>query len=143
VKDVMVTFFWMGVNLAERNHGGDAQEEGKIILKYIVRKYVIRLQNVSDISYRQLPYLRESNAHLNFQNLETKKKYLLANVMCIGKKCTLYNNEFLLRIQFYKNALFFDKLIISYTLTRKKAQKHTTVEFNFTKKKHYSLINFY
>jgi hypothetical protein len=43
--------------------------------------------------------------------------------MHIGKKCTLYNNGFLLRIQFYKKALFFDKLISSYTLTRKKAQK--------------------
>jgi hypothetical protein len=30
------------------------------------------------------------------------KKYLLVNVMHIGKKCTLYNDEFLLRIQFYK-----------------------------------------
>jgi hypothetical protein len=55
--------------------------------------------------------------------------------MGIGKKCTLYNNEFLLQIQFYKRTLFFDKLISSYTLTRKKAQKHATLEFNFTKKK--------
>jgi hypothetical protein len=44
--------------------------------------------------------------------------------MRIGKKCTLYNNEFLLRNQFYKKTLFFDKLISSYTLTRKKAKKN-------------------
>jgi hypothetical protein len=50
-------------------------------------------------------YLRKSNAHLNFQNLETKKKYLLANVMRIGTTMSFY------------------------------------CEFNFTKKKHNSLIN--
>jgi hypothetical protein len=56
--------------------------------------------------------------------------------MRIGKKCTLYNNEVLLQIQFYKKkTLFFDKLSSSYTPTRKKAQKHATLEFNFTKKK--------
>jgi hypothetical protein len=77
-----------------------------------------------------------------FKTLKPKKKYLLGNVMRIGKKCTLYNNESLLRIQFYKKTLFSDKLISSYTLTRKKAQKYTTLEFNFTKK-NTSLINFY
>jgi TfoX/Sxy family transcriptional regulator of competence genes len=41
--------------------------------------------------------------------------------MRIGKKCTVYNNEFLLRIQL-KKKLFFDKLGSSYTLTRKKGQ---------------------
>jgi hypothetical protein len=50
------------------------------------------------------------------------KKYLLANVMCIGKMCTLYNNEFLLWIQCYKKTLFFDKLISSYTQTIKNTQ---------------------
>jgi hypothetical protein len=34
-----------------------------------------------------------------------------------------------------KKTILFDKLISSYTLTKKKAQKHATLEFNFTKKK--------
>jgi hypothetical protein len=43
-------------------------------------------------------------------------------------------------LQKKKKTLFFDKLISSYTLTRKKAQKNATLELNFTEK-HYSSLH--
>jgi hypothetical protein len=56
--------------------------------------------DIGDNVHPVLPYYRIYGNLMRTSIFKTlkPKKYLLANVMGIGKKCSLYNNEFLLRI---------------------------------------------